>query len=208
MKNMNSDRRETLLRTATDLFYRHGCHTTGIDKVLAESGVAKMTLYKHFGSKDKLVLAAAQRFHEQGRFRFETAVKRKGIADPAERLMAIFDQLEEWVRSDEFHGCPSVNLAVQYPDQDDPVHEAAANHKRRRGEYFAGLARDAGAEEPNELAAQIALLMDGATVLAQVTGDVGFVRKARATARLLLDQALSRSDSNDQEELRQQATGG
>ncbi|WP_290653075.1 TetR/AcrR family transcriptional regulator [Aquisalimonas sp.] len=185
-------RRDQLLETATDLFYRHGCHTTGIDKVLAEAGVAKMTLYKHFGSKDNLVLAACERFHERVRHEFEEVVSGGGLT-ARERLEAIFDFMDEWAQREEFWGCPSINLAVQYPKHDHPIHQAAAEHKRFRIEYVADLAEKAHLKEPRELARQLVLLIEGATVLVQVTGDQSLVATARNAARALIARAAGES---------------
>jgi AcrR family transcriptional regulator len=187
---MSSSRREHLLDTAIELFYRHGCHTTGIDKVLAEAGVAKMTLYKHFKSKEDLVLAAAQRFHERGRREFESAVAERAYT-PRERLLAIFEVLEEWIGKQGFHGCPSINLAVQYPDLEHPIHQAAAEHKRLRIAYVTELAAATGAPAPRVLAEQLVLLIEGATVMAQVTGEMALLRRARETAELLVEHALA-----------------
>ncbi len=182
--------REQLLETATRLFYRNGCHTTGIDQVLAEAGVAKMTLYKHFQSKENLILAACQRFHEQVRREFEQAVEAAGLS-AGQKLEAIFDFMDDWAAREEFWGCPSVNLAVQYPEHDHPIHQAAADHKRFRIEYVAELARSAGVAEPWNLARQVVLLIEGATVLVQVTGDQSLVAEARRAARQLVAEALT-----------------
>lgn len=184
-----SPRRDQLLETATDLFYRHGCHTTGIDRILAEAGVAKMTLYKHFRSKEELVLAAAQHFHQRLREEFEAFVEADDL-DARQQLLAIFDFMEGWCRKPDFCGCPSINLAVQYPDHGDPIHQAAAEHKRIRQEYITGIAQRAGAREPGRLARQLMLLIEGGTVLRQVTGVEDAVLEARATAELLIDQAV------------------
>lgn len=185
----NSPRRDQLLETATELFYRNGCHTTGIDRILAEAGVAKMTLYKHFRSKEELVLAAAQRFHETIRENFQAYVE-KGNLEPRQQLLAIFDFMDNWCRKPEFCGCPSINLAVQYPDHSDPIHQAAAEHKRIREDYITAIATQAGARDPAQLARQLMLLIDGATVLRQVTGCPEVVNEARTAAELLVNRQL------------------
>ncbi|WP_220347788.1 TetR/AcrR family transcriptional regulator [Alkalilimnicola ehrlichii] len=187
---MSSNRRDHLLDTAIELFYRNGCHTTGIDKILAEAGVAKMTLYKHFKSKEDLVLAAAQRFHDRAREEFEEAVNDKNYT-PKERLIAIFDVLREWMEGEGFRGCPSANLAVQYPDLDHPIHQAAADHKRLRIKYISGLAADAGVPNPETLGEQLVLLIEGATVMTQITGDLTHADQAKEAAKVLIDAALA-----------------
>lgn len=186
--NRTGSRRDQLLETATDLFYRNGCHTTGIDKVLAEAGVAKMTLYKHFGSKDNLVLAACERFHERVRNQFEEAVNEEGLT-ARERLEALFCFMDRWAQQEEFWGCPSINLAVQYPQHEHPIHQAAAGHKRFRIDYVANLAEEAGLENPREIARQLVLLIEGVTVMAQITGDHSLVEDARAAASTIIARA-------------------
>ncbi|MDN3517888.1 TetR/AcrR family transcriptional regulator [Aquisalimonas lutea] len=184
----STSRRDQLLETATELFYRNGCHTTGIDKVLAEAGVAKMTLYKHFKSKDNLVLAACERFHEKVREEFEETVNEEGLT-ARERLEALFDFMDRWSRREEFWGCPSINLAVQYPEHDHPIHQAAAEHKQFRMDYVTDLAEQAGLSNPRETARQLVLLIEGVTVMVQVTGDHSLVASAREGARTLIARA-------------------
>ena len=184
----SGSRRDQLLETATDLFYRNGCHTTGIDKVLAEAGVAKMTLYKHFGSKDNLVLAACERFHEKVREEFEEAINEEGLS-ARERLEAIFCFMDEWSHREEFWGCPSINLAVQYPEHEHPIHQAAAGHKQFRIDYVADLAEKASLENPQEVARELVLLIEGVTVMVQVTGDRTLVEDARRSARTIISRA-------------------
>lgn len=186
---MSSSKREQLLDAAIELFYRHGCHTIGIDKVLAEAGVAKMTLYKHFKSKEELVLAAAERFHDRAKREFEAAIASKDYT-PRQRLIAMFDVLANWLRESDYRGCPSINLAVEYPQIDHPIHQAAANHKRQRIVYMRELAAAAGAREPQQLAEQLVLLLEGATVMAQLNGNLDLVERARATAEQLIEAAL------------------
>ena len=187
MSATTSSRRDQLLDTATELFYRNGCHTTGIDRILAEAGVAKMTLYKHFGSKENLVLAAAERINRKLRDEFEEAVERDNLP-PRARLLAIFEFMEHWGRREGFCGCPSINLAVQYPDPGHPIHEAAAQHKQARIGYVTELARAAGARDPEQLGEQLVLLIEGTTVTVQVTGNPALIRRAREAARTLIDQ--------------------
>src|SRR5258708_27708372 len=105
---MASLRRDHLVETALALFSKHGYHATGIDRILAEAGVAKMTLYKHFKSKDELILAALSRRDEKFRTWFMREVERHGRT-PRERLLVVFDILEAWFQSREFRGCMFVN---------------------------------------------------------------------------------------------------
>ena len=188
---MAASKRDQLVETALGLFYRHGFHATGVDRIVAESGVAKMTLYKHFKSKDELILAALRLRDERFRNKFMQGIERKA-RDPADRLLAVFDVLEEWFEGGEFSGCAFVKASAEFGRHDDPIHGVAAEHKRLVLSYIRDLARAAGAADPDELADRLGLLMEGAIVLAQVTGKLDYARKARAAAEVMLREALNR----------------
>ena len=182
--------RERLVDTAVDLFYRHGYHATGIDRVLAESGVAKATLYKHFHSKDELILAALRRRDE----RFRNDVVRElaaRSADPAERLVLLFDVLEDWFAQPDFSGCMFINAAAEYAPADAPIHAAAAEHKRLFAAYLRSQAEAAGAADPDELVARLVLLMEGAITTAHVSGPGRAAARAREIAEVLVRQATA-----------------
>ena len=186
---MPSSRRDHLVETAQRLFYAGGYHATGIDKVLAEAGVAKMTLYKYFKSKDELILAALRRRDETFRNWFMRGVERRAAA-PRDRLLAAFDILAEWFVQPEFSGCMFVKASAEYGAKDDPIHAAAAEHKRLVAAYLSELAAAAGAEDPAELAQDIMLLMEGAMVMAQFVDGAETARRARRVAVALLDSRL------------------
>ncbi len=192
---MPASRRDHLVDTAAELFARHGFHATGINRVLKESGVAKMTLYKHFRSKDELILAALRRRDERFRNWFVRTVEELGRT-PRERLLALFDALEEWLARPDFAGCTFINASAEFGAPDDPIHAAAAEHKRLVLGYIRGLARAAGASDAEGLARQLMLLTEGAIVIAQVSGsgqgsgELGAAAEARRAAEVLIDQAL------------------
>jgi AcrR family transcriptional regulator len=186
---MASLRRDHLVQTALALFSRHGYHATGIDRILAESGVAKMTLYKHFRSKDDLILAVLRHRDEQFRRWFQAEVEAR-TAHPQERLLAVFDVLETWFQEPDFNGCCFINATAEYGRQNDPVHLAAAEHKTRVTEYLHMLAEAANAAAPAEVARQMMLLVNGAVVSAHVSGDTAPARTARALAETILAGSL------------------
>jgi len=182
--------RERLIDTATQLFYRHGYHATGIDRILAESGVAKKTLYTHFRSKDELILAALRRRDE----RFRNSAMRELAArtdDPAERLVLLFDILDAWFTEPDFSGCMFINAAAEYAAADEPIHAAAAEHKRLFAAYLRSQATAAGARDPDELTDQLVLLMEGAITTAHVSGPGRVAARAREVAELLVRQATT-----------------
>lgn len=181
--------RQRLIDAAADLFYRHGCHATGIDTVIARAGVAKMTLYKHFPSKEALVEAVVGHLDELFRGRYATALE-AGALGPTERLLGLFQVVEEWTRSGDFCGCPFVNICAEYADHDSPVHGAAARNKAYMLEVMTGLTQAAGAADPAGLARQLQILLEGSVALAQVTGQASRVGDAREAARVLIAAAL------------------
>ena len=185
-------KKEHLIETAVKLFGREGFHATGIDRILQEAGVARMTLYKHFRSKDELILAALRRRDEQFRTWFKSAIEKSG-GTPAERLLASFDVLGEWFAGRAFagipfSGCSFINAAAEFSDTGHPVHQVAAEHKRLVMEYLRLLASAAGARDPDGLAWSISLLHEGAIVTAQVSGDIHAGRGAKDIARTLMIQ--------------------
>ncbi|MBM3535280.1 MAG: TetR/AcrR family transcriptional regulator [Alphaproteobacteria bacterium] len=185
-----SQRRAQLIETALRLFYRHGFHATGIDKLLAEAGIAKMTLYKHFGSKDALILACLAERDRLFRAWFESEIDRRGKTG-RDRLLAVFDILEAWFKSRDFHGCIFINAAAEHAPAADPVHQAASAHKREVRRILERVAVEAGAGSPALIAGQIHMLMEGATVLAQVAGEIGAAAEGRRAAAALIDAALA-----------------
>ncbi len=185
---MASSKRDQLVDTALDLFCRDGFHATGIDKILAEAGVAKMTLYNHFKSKDELILAALRRRDETFRNGFMRDIERLGKT-PGERLLAIFDVLEEWFRGRKFTGCTFINASAEFAPPDDPIHAAAAEHKRLVLAYMVELTTAAQAKDPDALARGLMLLMEGAVVMAYVAGQSSAAAQAKKTAKILLADA-------------------
>lgn len=183
--------RERLIETARRLFHQEGFHATGIDRVLAEAGVAKMTLYKHFRSKDDLILAALRREDEVLRARLAAAVDRRA-ATPEDRLIAVFDVLAEELTATLCNGCGFAHAAAEFAAPEHPAHAAAAEHKRLVLLWLADLAAAAGLDAPQEAAAGLLLLMDGAVAAWHLRRDAEAPRRAKALARLLLDAAARR----------------
>lgn len=184
---MASSKRDQLLDMATELFFKHGCHTIGIDKLLAQAGVAKMTLYSHFKSKEDLILAAAERLHERSIEQMRGILSDPAL-EPAQRVHTLLDYLEQAVTSGEFAGCPFHNVAVQFGDPDHPIHRLSARHAGEIEAYLGEGLAAAGAQAPSELARQLMLLIEGAKVLVQMTGDRSYMAEACASGRRMLDQ--------------------
>jgi AcrR family transcriptional regulator len=184
-----SARRDHLVETALRLFYHNGFHATGIDTILAESGVAKMTLYKYFKGKDDLILAALELRDRRWMGWFREELKRRGKT-PQQRLLAVFDILGDWFAQEEFRGCLFINVASEYCGLDRRIGEIAARHKRLVRDEIRGLAEEAGARHPAILADQLALLVEGAIVMALMDRSSDWASTAGEAARVLLRSAL------------------
>jgi len=182
---MASAKRDQLIDTALRIFYRDGFHATGVDRIVEESGVARMTLYKHFRSKDELILAALRRRDERFRNWFGRAVERRA-ATPRDRLLAIYDALDEWFSDRDFCGCMFINASAEFSSSDEPVHRTAAEHKDLMLRYVRQLAEAAGAADPEELAHGLMLLMEGAIVMRHVAGDREAAARAKTAAKRLV----------------------
>jgi AcrR family transcriptional regulator len=183
-----AEKREHLVDVAARIFNRHGYHAAGIDQVIAEAGIAKTTLYRHFESKEDLIVAVLKRIDEQYRDNMRQAVDNLAKA-PKDKLLATFDYLETWFRDKSFYGCPFVNAAAEYSDRRSQVFKEASTHKRLVMTYFEELASAAKLADPRRLANEINLLHEGATAVAHITGDAGEAQKAKVIAKALIGRS-------------------
>lgn len=180
---MSSIKRDQLVTTALRLFCAHGVHAVGIDRVLAESGVAKATLYKHFRGKDDLVLAALRQMDEAGRRDLARAVEARSD-DPRKRFASVADVMADGAAN----GCVFVLAAQEFPDRAHPVHAASIEHKRLVRVWLADLARAAGAREPDDVATRAQLLLDGLYCAAALGPED--LERARSAARRSLQDLI------------------
>jgi len=187
---MATPTRERLVKSAHDLFYRHGFHTTGLDQILDEVGVTKTTFYNHFESKDDLVLAVLAWHDKWWRDTFVELLRRHGGDDPRDQLAAVFDALDEVFKGGDFNGCIFINVSVEFPLPHDPAHQAAATHKASMVRILRELAERARIDDAASFAAQLALLMEGAYVTRHVSGSDETADVARRLAAMLLEKHL------------------
>jgi AcrR family transcriptional regulator len=177
--------RAKLMRAAAELFYEAGVPTTGVNEISARAGVGKQTLYQHFGSKDGLLEAVlTERSERVVRWLREAAT---ASDDPRERVLAVFDALRGWYAERGFRGCAIVGAATQQPVPHGPARRIAADHLARHRELLTALAADAGAADPAATGRRLLILLEGATVVAALTGDPASGDDARAMAAALLD---------------------
>ncbi len=177
--------RERILETAYELFSRRGTRAVGVDTIIAESGTAKMTLYRNFASKDALILAFLERRGERWTRAWLQAEVARRASTPAGRLLAIFDTFGDWFARDDFEGCSFINVMLEVVEPEDPVRQASVRHLAAIREFLADLADQAGIEDTDAFARQWHILMKGCIVTA-AEGDVKAGARARELGALLL----------------------
>ena len=177
--------RERIDQTAYELFSRRGVRAVGVDELVARSGVAKMTLYRHYASKDQLALAFLRRRDELWtRAWLQAEVERRAQA-PAERLLAVFDVFDKWFRRADFEGCAFINVLLENDRKDHPVRLATVAHLAAIRAFLRGLAEQAGVADTDGFARQWHILMKG-SIIAAGEGDKEAALRAQALGRLLL----------------------
>ena len=182
-----SDGRDRILDTAYDLFSAHGTRAVGVDRIIAEAGTAKMTLYRNFASKDDLIVAfLAAREERWTRGWLQAEVQRRA-STPRERLLAIFDVFGEWFARDDFEGCAFINVMLELDDRGSPVRQACVAHLAAIRGFVRDLAEAAGVEpgHAGHVAAQWHILMKG-SIVAAAEGDALAAARARELGALLL----------------------
>ena len=177
--------RERIDQTSYDLFSRHGIRAIGVDTVAARSGVAKMTLYRHYPSKDKLALAFLRRREELWtRAWLQTEVERRART-PGARLLTVFDVFDKWFRRPDFEGCSFAKALLEHGDPKHPVRNAAEAHLGTIRVFLRRLAGDAGVRDADGFASQWQILMMG-SIVAAFAGDRDAARRAKRIGALIL----------------------
>lgn len=177
---------DRVLAAASSLFCHHGFQATGVDAIVRRAGTAKTSLYKHFGTKDRLIEAVLDREGAAWRsWFFSEMAKVGGTAE--DRLLAVFDILEIWFRDPHFFGCPFINALGEFDVKNARLRKLVAAHKTHLNGWIAAQAEMVGVADPAETVAQFTILIDGAIVAAQASGNPAYARQARALAVLLLD---------------------
>jgi AcrR family transcriptional regulator len=177
--------RERLLEAANELFYDEGVHTVGIDRVIERAGVAKASLYNTFGSKDELVRAYLEMRHQRVAERITRYLER--YATPRERLLGVFEAQGEIFAETGFRGCAFASASAESPGE--TVSRAADDYRGWVRGLLTGLAREAGAADPEMLGRQLHMIYDGASLSARMDRDSSSSVAARAAAAALFDAA-------------------
>ncbi len=179
--------RERLLAAANELFYAEGVHTVGIDRVIEKAGVAKASLYNTFGSKDELVRAYLEGRHARMAARITSHVERHAAA--RDKLLAVFEAQGELFAEPEFRGCAFARATAEAHSA--VVDQAADDYRAWVRAQLTGLAREAGAPDPELLGRQLHMIYDGASQSVRMDHAPSAAQAARAAAAVLLDAALA-----------------
>jgi len=180
-----SSARQRIVETAERLFYAEGLRAVGIDRIIAESEVAKMTLYNHFASKDDLIYAVLQYREEQVDAMFERSISRH-VKKGHDRLEAFFMALKDWFKSPGFRGCSFINAAVELADTSHPASQFASSHKERFHSMITDTVRETYGVKSVPLAPAIALMVEGAIITAVMEQSPDSADVARNASKALL----------------------
>ncbi|OXR41974.1 Transcriptional regulator AcuR [Nocardia cerradoensis] len=178
---------QRLLDTATDLFSRYGIRAVGIDRVLAEAGVARASLYQSYGSKDALVQAYLEHLDRRDRSRWDEAVA--AVREPVDKVLTFFDLALASAPTKGFRGCQYANAATEFPDQ---ALEPVVAHRRWMFDTLTTLLRECGSADPEELAVRLQLVYDGALSGSKFAHSLEPLRTGRSLAAQLIAQSLPR----------------
>jgi AcrR family transcriptional regulator len=181
--------RQKILDVAGDLFFRQGYRAVGVDTIVKETGLAKMTLYRHFPSKDDLIVAYLEGVDRLMQDWMDEATQ-PHEGKPRDQLVAIFAALEKLVKSPQCYGCVFMMSSAEFPELDSPGHKVALAHKRSVRARFEKLARGAGARQPARLADQLLLLMDGAFAAVRMFGVENPGANVGQAATMIIDAHL------------------
>jgi AcrR family transcriptional regulator len=170
--------RRRILEAAYELLSQHGVHAVGIERIIAEAGVAKASFYHHFRSKEALIIAFLGLREERWTHGWLQAEAERLASTPAERAIAVFDALDEWFHRAEFEGCSFINTLLEVSDRTSPVHIETVRHLANVRKLLQGYAEQAGALDPAKLGTQLQTLLMGAIVSAG-RGDADAARRIR-----------------------------
>lgn len=171
-------------------FYRDGFRNVGLDPILADVGISKTAFYKHFESKEDLMLSVLEDQNRWMQDTFRQLMRQRGGESPTGQLRALMDVVEMIIESDDYQGCIFVNASMEFPLPHEPAHVAAGRSKSDIEEIVRTVAAEAGAADPRALAQELCLVMEGAYVTRHVTGNRETIAIARRLAARVIGAHL------------------
>ena len=179
-----------ILVVATDLFQTRGINSTGVDTIVAVAGTTKMTLYKYFISKENLILEVLKKGHDDFQA-WLTEQLNASSKKPSEKLLKLFEFIEEWVTSPNFRGMGFIKASAEFPNEESPVHQLSSEQSREFRQYIGSLASDANIKDAEGLALQLSLLFEGAVQAEQMKRGSGAMKYAKKASKILIEGALA-----------------
>lgn len=181
----NNQTRDIILDVTEKLIYKSGIAATGMDLLVKTAGVSRKSIYRYFTNKEALTVAALQRRDVRWMHWYRNEVSK--AQNPAERLLNLFTVLKTWFASEGFRGCAFINTSGETGDPQDPVRLVAREHKQKLLDYVCELCAEHGVADPQTVARQLLILIDGAITVALIMGDHNAAEDAQRVARKLLD---------------------
>ncbi|KQR82056.1 TetR family transcriptional regulator [Arthrobacter sp. Leaf337] len=181
-----ADARQRIVDTAYQLFARRGIRDVGVNELISSAGVAKATFYRHFASKDELVLAFLEQRDRVWTVDMIVADARRRGSTPAEQLLAIFDVFGDWFRRDDFEACSFINILLEM-GANHPLGRASIDYLARIRGHVQQLAEEAGLRDTEDFSRSWHILMKG-SIISATEGDTGAAKRAQAMARTLIEQ--------------------
>lgn len=182
--------REKLIQAGHEIFYREGFLTVGLDRLLNEVGCSKQTFYNHFESKDDLIVAVIDEHHRWWSSELRERIQRAAGPDPRGQMLAMFDVMQELLEDPEYRGCIYINAAVEFPQPHHPAHQSAKRAKADGVALLAELGERAGASDPQALAHELDMIMEGALITHQVAPESNVCTTARRLAETIMEKYL------------------
>jgi len=177
------------------MFCEAGFHAVSVDSIVEDAGVARMTLYKNFGSKEDLIVATLRREDKMFRQWLVSSVEARS-SRPEDRILGLFQALHDRFAAEGYYGCAFIRASIEYPAPNHPVHRAAREHKEMIRSYLRGLVSDVDAADPVTLSEQLYLLFEGAITASQLHGEPWPAEYARQAAEKLLSASLGPQSSS------------
>jgi AcrR family transcriptional regulator len=194
MTKGQSSARQRLLETARELFYREGIRAIGVDTIVERSGVGKATLYRHFPTKDDLIAAYIEQ-EDRAHLQWFDDIIAATDRSPKERLLTWFEACEQRIQEPGFRGCPFLNAMAEIAETEHLAYQQAVRHERALRDRLAQLSRQAGACDPEQLADQLLLIVNGALASASLFGEVSPAHQLKTIAAHLIDLQLERAQA-------------
>lgn len=186
---MATQMREHILGVASTLFAERGINATSVDTIVEHAGIAKVTLYKYFKSKELLILEYLRQYNARLWQRLGERAP-QAAATPREKLLGLTHATLDWIADPEFKGFAFVNASVEFPQAENPIHQASLEFAQSLRDALANLAQESGIHNAESLALQLALIIEGAAITERMQREAGATDHAKELAQLLIDTAV------------------